>query len=133
MAYDLLFSYWLFLWFVGYYFHIISYNPKLMFILAMIYISIIIVLMIYKNLTGIKIFIFFILAIIFKLIPFYLIRNDSIKIRDIFFGFLLFFVYFLWVCYRKGKNKFIQIYTVDVFQFKTPIMNIFDVFYHIKN
>uniref|UniRef100_A0A6C0D3C8 Uncharacterized protein n=1 Tax=viral metagenome TaxID=1070528 RepID=A0A6C0D3C8_9ZZZZ len=58
MAYDLLFSYWLFLWFVGYYFHIISYNPKLMFILAMIYISIIIVLMIYKNLSGIKIFIF---------------------------------------------------------------------------
>jgi hypothetical protein len=125
VPYDLLFSYWLVLWFVLYYFHIISYSPKLMFILAMIYISIIIIIMIYRRLSTIKIFIFFMLAIIFKVIPFYLIRNDSIKFKDIVFGFLLFLIYFLWVWYRKGKNKFIQIYTVDVFQFKTPIMNIF--------
>lgn len=78
--------------------------------------------MIYKRLSSIKIFIFFVLAIIFKVIPFYLIRNDSIKIKDITFGILLFFIYFLWVCYRKGTNEFIKIYTVDVFQFKTPIM-----------
>lgn len=122
MTYDLLFSYWLVLWFVLYYFHIISYSPKWMLILAMIYISIIIIIMIYKRLSSIKIFIFFVLAIIFKVIPFYLIRNDSIKIKDIIFGILLFLIYFLWVCYRKGTHKFIQIYTVDVFQFKTPIM-----------
>ena len=122
MTYDLLFSYWLFLWFLLYYFHIISYSPKWMFILAMIYISIIIIIMIYKRLSSIKIFIFFILAIIFKVIPFYLIRNDSIKFKDIIFGILLFLIYFIWVYYRKGKHKFIKIYTVDVFQFKTPIM-----------
>lgn len=124
MTYDLLFSYWLFLWFLMYYFHVIHYNPKWMFILAMIYISIIIIIMIYKNLSTIKIFIFFMLAIIFKVIPFYLIRNDSMKLKDIIFGIVLFFIYYLWVCYRKGNNKFIKIYTVDVFRFKTPIMAI---------
>lgn len=124
MAYDLLFSYWLLIWFVLYYFKIVLYNPKWVFIIAMIYILIAIIIMIYNKSPPFKIFIFFMIGIISKAFPFYLIRNDPTNMRDIIFGVIVFLVYYLWVYYKRGPNKFIEIYTVDVFKFKTPIMNI---------
>ena len=124
MTYDLLFSYWLVIWFILYYFNIIIYNPKWLFIIAIVYIFIVIVLMIKKNLSPTKIFVFFILGIIFKGLPLYLIRNKVTTYKDIIFGIVVFLLYFVWISYRKGVNKFVEIYTVDVFRFKTPIMNI---------
>jgi len=93
-----------------------------MLIVAMIYIIIAIIVMIYKKLNYFNILIFFILGIIFKALPFYVIRNDPTTMRDIIFGVLLFFLYLLWVYYRKGPNEFIKIYTVYIFEFKTPFM-----------
>lgn len=125
MTYDLLFSYWLLIWFILYYFKFIQYNPKWLFIISIIYISIVIITMISKHKNLSKVFIFFIIGIIFKVIPLYLIRNTVTTYKDIIFGIILFLVYFLWVSYRRGVNKVLQIYTVDVFKFKTPIMNIY--------
>jgi len=124
MSYDLLFSYWIFVWFILYYTKVLPYNPKWIFIIAIIYIFIAIIIMIYKKLRPINIFVFFILGIIFKVFPVYLIRNDSTRINDIIFGIILFLFYYAWV-YKKGKNEFIKIYTVYIFQFKTPIMKLF--------
>jgi len=123
MTYDLLFSYWLLIWFVLYYFKVIPYNPKWFFIIAMIYVFIVIIIMTYKQMDTLKIFVFLMIGIITKAIPFYLIRNDPTNLNDIIFGIVVFLIYYMWVSYRIGSNKFIKIYTVDVFHFKTPIMS----------
>jgi len=79
--------------------------------------------MTYKQMDTLKIFVFLMIGIITKAIPFYLIRNDPTKLNDIIFGIVVFLIYYMWVSYRIGSNKFIKIYTVDVFHFKTPIMS----------
>ncbi len=99
------FSNWILIWFLLYYFNIISYNP--LFVLILVYTLILIfIFYIYDKINRYKLIKFIILNIICKLIPIYLlirINKYYIKYDDIIFSIILFLIYFI-VLYIFNKN-----------------------------
>ncbi len=103
---DLLFSYWLFIWYILYEIEITQYNPKAWLIFALIINFYNIFFMIYfKRFYNLLLFI--IAISIFKVIPIWTLRNTIIYIKDIIAGFVIFFIYYAWLIYN---NK--SIYTL---------------------
>ena len=97
MRFDYLFSYWIFLWYLLYFFRITKYNPKFVLICAIIENIFFLFFMIYYN-TNLSVIILFICGMfIIKIIPLYLIWNTIIKWRDIVFTFILLFIYIIWL------------------------------------
>lgn len=97
MRFDYLFSYWIFVWYLLYFFRITKYNPKFVLICGIIENIILLFFMIYYK-TNLNVIIFFIIGMfIIKIIPTYTIWNTIIKRRDILFTFILFFIYIIWL------------------------------------
>ena len=95
---DLIFSYWIYLWYILYIFKVVKYNPKFAIICGMIENLIILLLMCIYNTKKILIVLFIIMFFILKLIPLYTIWNDNIKLNDdIKNTSLLFIIYLLWI------------------------------------
>lgn len=94
-----LFSTWIFIWFILYYFKYVSYSPKFWIIFITTYALASIMYMLYIQLNTTYIFVIIILTMISKLIPFYVIKNDSMIIKDILLGFLLGIIYLFWLYY----------------------------------
>ena len=113
-----LFSIWIFIWFLLYYFKIVSYSPKFWLLFITIYAILSVIYMIYLSLTPMYILIVFILLIVSKIIPLYLIRKDEMKKNDIVFGILLGLIYLAWL-YYKNENVF-TIYFVYMFNYNMP-------------
>ena len=113
-----LFSTWIFIWFLLYYFKIVSYSPKFWLIFITIYAILSVIYMIYLSLIPMYIAIVFLLLIISKIIPLYSIRKDEIKKNDIVFGILLGLIYLGWL-YYKNVNVF-TIYFVYMFNYNMP-------------
>ena len=108
-----LFSTWVFIWFVLYYFKFVSYSPKFWIIFITTYALSSIMYMIYIQLNISYIFVIIILTMISKVIPLYLIKNDSMIIKDILLGFLLGIIYLFWL-YFLNEDVF-TIYFVYMF------------------
>ena len=105
MRFDYLFSYWIFIWYLLYFFRITNYNPKFVLICAIIENLILLFYMIYYN-TNLSIILFFIFGMfLIKIIPTYTIWNTIIKIKDILFTFILFFIYIIWL-YINNKSLY---------------------------
>jgi predicted neutral ceramidase superfamily lipid hydrolase len=95
--FDLVFSYWIFAWFIVYIFGFITYNPKIAFLvgttvnllelLAMIY---------YKNSYFSIIFYTFIFFTI-KVLPLWFLQNTPNKIVDFYAFIVLFLIYLFWL------------------------------------
>jgi len=99
---DLLFSYWIFVWYLFYFFGKTTYNPTFALILATLENCIMVAFM-YK--TRRSTVVCFILAMfVFKIIPLFSI-NHSIHKRDICAAFLLFFIYCGWL-YLNGHTLY---------------------------
>jgi len=95
---DLIFSYWIYLWYILYIFKVLKYNPKLAIIFGMIENLIMFILMCIYNTKKILIVLFIIMFFILKLIPLYTIWNDKIHLNDdIKNTSLLFIIYLLWI------------------------------------
>ena len=95
---DLIFSYWIYLWYILYIFKVLKYNPKFAIICGMIENLIIFLLMCIYNTKKILVVLFIIMFFILKLIPLYTIWNDNIKLNDdIKNTSLLFIIYLLWI------------------------------------
>jgi hypothetical protein len=94
---DLVFSYWIYFWFLLYLFKIIQYSPKFALILGLIDNIIMLFLMLNFG-TKKKTILYFILINTFiKVIPLYLLRNERIKMKDIYFTIVLSFLFVLWI------------------------------------
>ena len=105
MRFDYLFSYWIFVWYLLYFFRITKYNPKFVLICGIIENIILLFFMIYYK-TNLNVIIFFIFGMfIIKIIPTYTIWNTIIKWRDILFTFILFFIYIIWL-YINNKSLY---------------------------
>ena len=105
MSFDYLFSYWIFVWYLLYFFRITKYNPKFVLICGVIENIILLFFMIYYN-TNLNVIIFFIFGMfIIKIIPTYIIWNTIIKWKDILFTFILFFIYIIWL-YINNKSLY---------------------------
>ena len=95
-----IFSYWIFIWFLLYYFGIIKYNPVLILIIGYIITFFEFIYLIIKKISyynGIK---FFIINVIIKLIPIILIFRMNkykleINIIDIYVSIYLIFTYII--------------------------------------
>jgi hypothetical protein len=94
---DFILSYWIFTWYILYIINIVSYSPKLIIILGIFENLITLIIMILYGSNFKTIIYFIIINIIIKGIPFYTIRNDKIKLRDIYSTIILILIYLLWV------------------------------------
>lgn len=91
-----IFSYWILLWYILYIFHITSYNPKFILIIAIIHNFFIWINKLF-NYSLKQFIIFSIVFIVIKIIPYISIRNTKIKKQDIIFSILLLLLYLLWI------------------------------------
>jgi hypothetical protein len=124
---DLVFSYWIYLWYVLYAFRITSFSPKFPLILGAIDNIIMLLLMLVYGTSKETIFYFIIINTLIKIVPLYYLRNEPMKWRDIYFTIFLFVLFILWLNVNKqslsGNLKII--YNSLLYgQNKTPFMAI---------
>ena len=100
---DLVFSYWIFVWYLLYVLHIVKYNPKFAIIIGIIENIVMFLTMIYFGSSYETLFNFIIINIFIKLIPYYTLIQTSISYNDIKVTILLFLIYSIWV-YINGKS-----------------------------
>jgi len=122
---DLIFSYWIFIWYLLYIFNCTTYNPKFALIFGLIDNIIMLFLMIHYN-TPIKtIVIFIIVNTLIKIVPLYYLRKDMLKWKDVYFTGVLFLIFILWLHLHKqnlvGNVKLIYDYLLFG-KDKTPVM-----------
>jgi hypothetical protein len=103
IRFDFIFSYWILLWFLFYYFNYTEYCPNSWLILGIINNFFTILLKIYYNNPLSSIFIFSIIIFITKVIPLYLLRKKPFRTKDFLFGFFIFMVFSLWL-YLHNTN-----------------------------
>jgi hypothetical protein len=96
---DLIFSYWIVLWYILYELSIIKYNPKFWLIFALFINFIQFVYMIYYK-RFFMLFVFISVITVIKIIPTWRLRNTPIHIEDILFGSILFIIYYVWLLYN---------------------------------
>lgn len=94
---DLVFSYWIYFWYILYAFRITSYSPKFPLILGLIDNIIMLFLMILYNTNKTTILYFILINTVIKVVPLYYLRNEVTKIKDIYFTILLFIIYIVWL------------------------------------
>ena len=134
ISFDLIFSYWIFIWFLFYYFKIIKYNPYLLLILALLSnIYSFVMLIYYKNYY--KATLFLIVNLLIKALPIYLLKDTKIRKKDIYFSIIYILAYIFYVYLRGYKLN--QIYYKEGLKSKnidTPFMYLIDSFIrYIKN
>jgi len=107
---DLVFSYWIFVWYLLYIFGFTNWNPKLTLITALIANIIILLFRILsKSISNIDIVIYIIIQVLIKIIPLYTLMNVKINViqsleRDV----LILLAYIFWV-YINGSTA-LEIY-----------------------
>jgi hypothetical protein len=94
---DLVFSYWIYVWFILYIFNITSYSPKFALILGLVDNIIMLLLMFYFGSKGKTIILFIIINTFIKIIPIYYLRNEELKLKDIYFTLVLFIIFIAWL------------------------------------
>ena len=94
---DFIFSNWMFVWFILYWFKITQYNPKAVFILGIIENIITVFLAIYYKTRAIYIFYFLGVIVFLKAFLLYLIWNTCFSMKDYIATILVTLVYLTWL------------------------------------
>ena len=97
MSPDLIFSYWIIVWYLLYFVRIVYINPKFAIICAIFVNMIVVMLMFYYKTNLNIIFSFFALFFLSKLLPLFTIWKTKIKKDDVYAAFLLFGIYLIWI------------------------------------
>jgi len=100
---DLVFSYWIFFWYIFYLYKFTIYSPKFILGLGILENIIIFGLMVYFGSKMNTLIWFLFINLFIKVIPFYTLRNETIKWQDINATIILFLVYCVWV-YINGES-----------------------------
>lgn len=93
---DLVFSYWIFLWYLLYILGFVKSNPKFALLLGLIENAIILIFMCFYS-SYETIFYFVLINSLIKVIPFYTVMNSEIKNNDMINTLELFVIYLLWL------------------------------------
>jgi hypothetical protein len=130
---DLVFSYWIYIWFLLYVFKIINFSPKFPLIIGLIDNIIMLIMMFLYGTNYITILYFIVINTLIKIIPLYYLWREPIKLKDIYFTVILAFVFILWLHINKesliGNIKLIHdslLYSEN----KTPFISLMN---KIKN
>jgi hypothetical protein len=109
---DLIFSYWILAWYLLYITKIITYSPKFIIILGIIENTILLFFMIENGSTIETIIKFIVINTIIKIVPYYTIRNDKIREKDILASVIIFIIYIIWLYINKETllKKYDNIY-----------------------
>jgi hypothetical protein len=94
---DLVFSYWIYFWYILYAFKITNFSPKFPLILGLLDNIIMLFLMLLYGSSKRTIFYFIIINTLIKVVPLYYLRNEKLKIKDIYFTIFLFIIFILWL------------------------------------
>ena len=97
MRFDLVFSYWIFAWYLLYMLKFVNYSPKFAIMIGIIEN---IVLLIFMSLNGANrrtIGYFILVNTFIKLLPFYTLRHDTIRVKDIQATVILAIIYVGWI------------------------------------
>ena len=132
---DLIFSYWIFAWFILYKLFKLPINsPKLLLILGLIYNSYLLFKMYLNNMDNHYLFSFFMTIVILKLIPLYYLRSESIFKKHVHTSLIVFGLFLLYIvsyfgnfgrifnAYNKGENNIVS---GNVNSSKNPLMMFF--------
>lgn len=98
---DLVFSYWIYVWYILYAFKFTMYSPKFALILGVIDNLIMLVFMLLYGTSRRTIFYFIIINTLIKVVPLYYLRNEDIHTRDVYFSGGLFLLFVLWLHVNK--------------------------------
>jgi hypothetical protein len=113
---DLVFSYWIFIWYLLYILNIVKYNPKLALLLAIIVNLIVIILMIYyKNPLSIIVS-FCLINLFIKIIPFISLIETPYTLRDFYALVISFVIFLLWRKINDSNNNVHN--TIDWIKYK---------------
>jgi hypothetical protein len=122
---DLVFSYWIYFWYILYAYKITTYSPKFPLILGLIDNIFMLVIMLIYGTSRRTIFYFIIINTFIKVVPLYYLRNEKIHMKDIYFTILLLGIFILWLHINKqslfGNIKIIHD-SLLYGQNKTPFM-----------
>lgn len=100
LGFDLVFSYWLFAWFLIYECGGTTYNPKSWFVIGLLENTLLFGTMLYyRNPTKILI-LFLLINTCIKLIPLWILRNTPFRRSDVIAGLVLFGIYLGWARLR---------------------------------
>jgi len=103
---DLIFSYWIFVWYLLYYFGFVSCNPKFAIICGIFENLFIVMLMVYYQ-TRIKlVLLFLIMFLVLKVFPIFTIWREKVRIGDIKATAALFGIYLFWVIIVNKKTVY---------------------------
>ena len=94
---DLVFSYWIYFWYILYAFKFTNFSPKFPLIIGLLDNIVMFFMMLAYGTSFNTIISFLFINTIIKAIPLYNLRNEQIKIRDIMFTVFLLFIYIIWL------------------------------------
>ena len=101
MRFDLVFSYWIFAWYLLYMAKIVSYKPKLAILLGIIDNTIMLLGMILYGSNLRTILSFITINVFIKLLPYYSLRHETIRISDWKPTIIVFLIYCFWLYLNK--------------------------------
>ena len=105
MRADLIFSYWIFTWYLLYISKIVNYNPKFAILIGIIDNTIMLLMMIYFGSNMYTIVMFIIINTFLKIVPYYTLWNKKIERKDIIVTLFLFIIFIIWL-YINKQNLF---------------------------
>ncbi len=94
---DLIFSNWLFIWYIFYRVKFVKYNPKFAITFALFVNIIQLIFMILFRNSFMIIFVFFIVIFLMKVIPLWLLRKSKFEPKQILYSVIFFFIYLVWL------------------------------------
>jgi hypothetical protein len=136
---DLVFSYWIFVWYVLYALKIIKYSPKFALLFGIIDNIILLFLMVLFGSNKRTIFYFILINSVIKVLPYYTLIKERIKISDIYFTGVLLLIFIMWLHINKqslvGNIKLIHnslIYNKNETPFLSLLEKIKQNFTHLE-
>lgn len=97
IRFDLIFSYWIFAWYLLYINGVTKYSPKSALYAVLLVSCWLLVIMCYYNIAIFDITVFIILVSIMKVVPLWTLRKELIRTRDIYAALVLFGIYQIYV------------------------------------
>lgn len=127
LRFDLVFSYWIFIWFILFKLKFTKYNPKFILGLGIIENCIMLLFMFLYNTKYKTIIYFIIINLCIKVLPFISLWKIKINIYDIYATVCLFLIYCIWV-YINGEtisNYYNNIFNSLIYDKKnTPMLSL---------
>jgi hypothetical protein len=105
---DLVFSYWLFAWFLIYIWGGTPYNPKIWLQIGVAENLLLFFTLLYFRTPVFILVLFLAINACIKLLPLWILRNTEVQYADVFAGLALGFAYLCWVYLRLGSLDALQ-------------------------